>query len=106
MNDVFASIASHHNVSCPTAISGAEVRAAFEAELPTPSQSRLVRYALMEMEPGQLVEVRRNCAMAIEAVGAVASRCLPEDDDLLELLHEFRIIEMARTVRRGVTDYR
>ena len=96
---VFDSLALHHNVSRPDAVTGDDMRAAFEASAPTADQSRLVRHALMEMAPCQLVEVRRDGALAVTAVARIAAGCLPEGDELLELLGEFERLEMAGPVR-------
>ena len=75
------------------------MKMAFENSHPTPAQSRLVRYALMEMEPAQLMEVHRDCSMALDAVSDLARRCLSLDDDLLEILDDFERIEMAGATR-------
>ena len=83
MSTVFRSLAGHRNVSCATRVTASEVQEAFEATDPTAWQKGLVRDALMEMEPGQVVEVWAAADVAGAQVLAMAELCLPPDDDVL-----------------------
>lgn len=100
-DDVFSSLALHRNVSRPTRVTGADVRAAFEAVVPTPAQHALLVDVLTELVPGRMFAVASGCAMAVGSVTKVASTCLPPDDEVLETLDEIARVAVARTVRPG-----